>query len=218
MTVRQAALTALATGLLAAPAPAAGATIAVDHDCYVQSTPGQPSAIGANGSGYTPNATATVVLSGTTSSVPTDINGNFTTMLAAPATGLAHPGARQYSLTATDDTTAAAATTTVNVTRPGVDGVPSRSKPHARIMWNIAGFPGQKAIYGHWRFGGKTRSNHRMGRPQGPCGVLHARARQIEAKRIRFGMWTVQFDFNRTFDRFAAPRASLKIRVTKTFG
>jgi len=218
MIARQAALTVLAAALLAAPAGASGATIAVDHDCYVESTPGQTSAITANGSGYTPSASATLVLNGTANSVPTDINGNFTTMLAAPSTKLVHPGAQQYSLTATDDTTAAAATTAVHVTKPGVDGVPSRSKPHARITWNIAGFPGQKAIYGHWRFGGKTRANHRMGHPHGPCGVLHARARQVEAKRIRFGMWTVQFDFNRAFDRFAAPRASLKIRVTKTFG
>ena len=45
MTARHAVLTALAIGLLSAPAAASGATIAVDHDCYVQSTASQRSAI-----------------------------------------------------------------------------------------------------------------------------------------------------------------------------
>jgi hypothetical protein len=56
-----------------------------------------------------------------------------------------------------------------------------------------------------------------MGMPRGPCGVLHVRARQIPAKRLRFGIWLVQFDLNRVFDRHAVPRATLKIKVSRTF-
>src|SRR4051794_7471037 len=119
MIARQAALTVLAAALLAAPAGASGATIAVDHDCYVESTPGQTSAITANGSGYTPTASATRALNGPANSVPPDINGNSPTMLAAPSTKLVPPGAQQYPPPATDDTRAAAATTAVNVTKPG---------------------------------------------------------------------------------------------------
>jgi hypothetical protein len=56
-----------------------------------------------------------------------------------------------------------------------------------------------------------------MGVPQGPCGVLKAKARQIEAGKVRFGTWTVQFDFNRVFDKHAAPRVTVKIAVYHTF-
>jgi hypothetical protein len=98
-----------------------------------------------------------------------------------------------------------------------VGGESFGAKPHSRITWYFGGFPSQKAIYGHWRFGGRTRGNHRMGRPQGPCGVLTAKARQIEAGRIRFGTWTVQFDHNRGYDAHAAPRVIVRINVYRTF-
>lgn len=210
MTGRCAALAVAAA--LCAPAGAAAATVAVDQDCYAENV----GTIAIVGTGYTPSSTATVVLGAASTTVPTDENGSFSTSLAPPMTSLPHPGAEQLSLTATD-AVGVAATTPVNVVKPGVDGVPSTSKPHARITWNIAGFPGTKAIYGHWRFRGKTRADHRMGIPKGPCGVLHVKARQIAAKRVLYGTWLVQFDFNRHFDRHAAPRASLKIKVFRTF-
>ena len=56
-----------------------------------------------------------------------------------------------------------------------------------------------------------------MGQPQGPCGVLKVRARQIEASKIRFGKWTVQFDHNRGYDKLAKPRVTVVINVYRTF-
>jgi hypothetical protein len=195
-----------------APASASAADVAVDQPCYAEGR-----TITAAGSGYTPNSSATLTLDGTTYSADTDATGSFSTTLSAPETALKHPGAQQYTLSARDVDSGAETNTTINVAKTGVDGFPGQSKPHKRITWNIAGFPGQKAIYGHWRFGGKTRANHRMGVPKGPCGVLRVKARQIEASKIRFGTWTVQFDFNRAYDKHAAPRATVKITVFRTF-
>jgi hypothetical protein len=195
-----------------APASASAADVAVDQPCYAEGR-----TITAAGSGYTPNSTATLTLDGTTYSADTDATGSFSTTLSAPKTALKHPGAQQYTLSARDVDSGADTNTTINVAKTGVDGFPGQSKPHKRITWNIAGLPGQKAIYGHWRFGGKTRANHRMGVPKGPCGVLRVKARQIEASKIRFGTWTVQFDFNRVYDKHAAPRATVKITVFRTF-
>jgi hypothetical protein len=195
-----------------APASASAADVTVDQSCYVEQ-----GTMVVSGSGYTPNSIATVTVGGTTYSADTDATGAFSTTLSAPSTSLKHPGAQQFPLTAHDVDTNVDTNTTVNVAKVGVDGVPSKSKPHKRITWNIAGFPGQKALYGHWRFGGKTRANHRMGVPQGPCGVLRVKARQIEADRVRFGTWTVQFDHNRVYDKHALPRYVLKIVVYRTF-
>jgi hypothetical protein len=206
-------LTALVTAVLSAPASASAAAIEVDQDCYQEGGP-----IKVTGAAFTPNSIATFTIGGTTSSADTDETGAFAGSIDAPFTTLKHPGAQTVTLTSRDTATGEELSLPVNVAKIGVDAVPAQSKPHKRITWNIAGFPSQKALYGHWRFGGRTRANHRMGVPQGPCGVLHVKARQIEAKRIRFGLWTVQFDHNRRYDKHARPSVAVRIRVFRTFG
>src|SRR3954451_3919880 len=119
-----------------APAGASAADVAVAHDCYAQ---GRTMAV--SGSGYTPNSTATVSVAGATYSTTTDETGVLTTSLPAPQTRLNHHGALSFTLTAHDVAAGTDATTTINVAYVGVDGVPSRSRPHKRITWNIAGFP-----------------------------------------------------------------------------
>lgn len=213
MTAKHAALLALVGGVLAAPASASAAAITVNQQCYAESH-----AITISGSGFTPNATASVSGGGISAAATTDATGSFTTTAVAPLTTLKHPGAQQITLTATDDSIGqAVATTQVNVAKLGVDGVPARSRPHRRITWNIAGFIGGKAVYGHWRFKGKTRANHRMGVPRGPCGVLKVKARQIEARKVRFGRWKVQFDFKKRYSKTSSPRAIVSITVFRTF-
>jgi hypothetical protein len=214
MKAKIAAFAAVVAGVLAAPAGASAAAITADQQCY----PEKEGAVTIAGSGFTPNATASVTGGAISVSAPTDATGSFTTTFAAPATTLKHPGAQTMTLTGADDATGqAVATTQINVAKRGVDGVPARSRPHKRITWNLAGFVGGAAVYGHWRFKGKTRANHRMGVPSGPCGVLKTKARQIEASKLRFGLWTVQFDFNKTFKADATPRASVAINIFRTF-
>ena len=195
-----------------APASASAVDVTVDQPCYAENA-----SIGAAGSGYTPSSIATLTLDGTTSSADTDATGAFSTTLTAPTTSLEHPGAAQYTLSTRDVDSGAETSTTIMVAKVGVDAFPLTAKPHARITWFFGGLPSQKAIYGHWRFGGKTRANHRMGQPQGPCGVLKVKARQIEARKIRFGKWTVQFDHNRGYDKLAKPRVKVTINVFRTF-
>jgi hypothetical protein len=111
MTARYAVFAALATAMLSAPASAPAAAIEVDQGCYVEKV----SAIMVTGSGYTPNSTASVTLAGTTAGVSTDETGAFTASLKAPTTSLELPGVEPMTLTGTDDTTGAAATTAVNI-------------------------------------------------------------------------------------------------------
>jgi hypothetical protein len=195
-----------------APASASAADVTVNQECYAEN-----GSIRVDGSGYSPNSIATLTLDGTTSSADTDATGTFSTVLTAPVTSLEHPGAARYTLSTRDVDSGAETSTTIMVAKVGVDAFPLTAKPHARITWFFGGLPSQKAIYGHWRFGGKTRANHRMGQPQGPCGVLKVKARQIEARKIRFGKWTVQFDHNRGYDKLAKPRVKVTINVFRTF-
>jgi hypothetical protein len=212
MTAKPAALAAVVAGVLAGPAGASAAAITLDQQCYAEQ-----GAITIAGSGFTPNTTASVNGGAITASAATDATGSFTAKVVAPATTLKHPGAQTMTLTATDGATGqAVATTQINIAKLGVDGFPARSKPHKLITWNLAGFVGGRPVYGHWRFKGKTRGNHRMGVPTGPCGVLKAKARQIEAGNLRFGLWKVQFDFNKTFKANTTPRATVAITIFRT--
>jgi hypothetical protein len=213
MRAKPAALAAVVAGVLVAPAGASAAAITLDQQCYPENT-----TVTVAGSGFTPNAAASVSGGSISFTAATDATGSFVATVTAPATTLKHPGAEAVTLTATDNATGqAVATTQLNIAKRGVDGVPSRSKPHKRITWNLSGFVGGKAVYGHWRFKGKTRANHRMGVPAGPCGVLKTKARQIEANTVRFGLWTVQFDFNKTFVADTTPRATVQITIFRTF-
>lgn len=199
--------------VLGAPAGASAADATVDAGCYAENTP-----VKVTGSGYTPNSIATLTLDGTTSSVDTDASGEFSATLTAPLTTVKHHVVQQFALGTRDVDTGADTNTMINVVKIGVDTVPEVAKPHSRLTWYFSGYPSQKALYGHWRFGGKTRANRRMGQPQGPCGVLKVRARMIPTKRIRFGRWTVQFDHNRTYDKHAQPKLVLPITIYRTFG
>jgi hypothetical protein len=211
MKATHAVLAALVGGALAAPAAASAAALSVDQQCFSES-----SDITLTGSGFTPNATVTLTLDGTTSAVDSDAMGAFVTTLTAPSLSLKHPGARQVTISARDTASGEELATPVNVAKLGVDAFPVRSRPHKRITWYITGFVG-RAVYGHWRFKGKTRANHRMGVPKGPCGVLKVKARQIEAGRVRFGLWTVQFDFNKHYKPGASPRTAVTVNVFATF-
>jgi hypothetical protein len=211
MKAKHAVLAAFAVGALAAPATASAAAVSVNQQCFAEN-----SDITLTGSGFTPNAIVTLTLDGTTSSVDSDATGAFVTTLTAPSLALKHPGAQQVTIGVRDTTSGEELSTPVDVAKAGVDAFPARARPHKRITWYITGFVG-RAVYGHWRFKGRTRADHRMGVPKGPCGVLKVKARQIEARRVRFGHWTVQFDFNKHYKPGASPRAAVTVNVFPTF-
>ena len=76
--------------------------------------------------------------------------------------------------------------------------------------WSFSGFQDtSRPIYGHFRFGGKTRANYRFGKPTGPCGLLSKRAPGIPA-RSRAGTWTIQIDQNRAYK----PNEKVALKVT----
>jgi hypothetical protein len=57
--------------------------------------------------------------------------------------------------------------------------------------------------------------NFRFGRAQGPCGTLTVRARRVPvaASRLRTGVYRLQLDTRRTYDRTTSPRRVVRFRV-----
>jgi hypothetical protein len=208
------ALAAVAGALVAVPAAAQAATIAVAPGCY-RATTAQAQPISISGSGFTPNSPVTITGGhGFSASATADAAGAFTAQGQTPYLGLVHPGTRKVTLSA-DDGQGQTAATAIDVAQYGVDLNPTSAKPRHRVTWRFAGFPANKAIYGHWRYHGHLRATKRMGKAHGVCGTLKAHSRFIEG-RLSYGTWKVTFGNKRNLP--GKDFYGFKVTVRKVFG
>jgi len=208
-------LIALAAAILA-PAAARAATLQTDAACYLEK---QPMQIAGTGFG----ALDPITLTGPQifESGAADAGGGFLISnpgVPAPLLGTVAPGTKSFTITAADGTSGASASVDVEVatfifaTSSGVKA------PNARRTWSFSGFlqkPGA-AIYGHFRHGGKTFADFRFGVPKAPCGTLRLSAPGIPVRRAAAGKWTVQVDFEKTYDTHAVPHVRLSTSVFRT--
>ena len=207
----------LATTIGAAFVPSAGAsaaTLVPDQGCYVEH-----GAVTLHGSGF--GALDLVNLSGPQvfESGNADANGGFTVTSPAPLLGTIAPGSKSFTLAATDQTTQVTASTTINVATATFATSGGVASATAKRTWTFSGLfqrPG-KPIYGHFRFGGKTRSTYRFGVPKGACGELKAKAPLIPGASPTSGKWRVQIDFEKRYSPTAKPRLSNTATVFRSF-
>ncbi len=193
--------TVLAAG--AAPAAAQAATVTVNQPCQVASF-----GLTAQLSGFTPNSTISVTGTGIFESVTADGTGSAMVAFTAPGLGTIAPGSKQFILTASDDAPAPVrAFTRFRSTNFAFGTTGGTRSPRAKRAWKFSGLTPGRPIYGHFRFNGKTRANHRFGVAKGPCGELSVRAAGIPvAGRVNTGRWTVQVDQKKIYNRTTTPR------------
>ena len=207
MLARAAVATAAA---LAAPAAAHGATLAARSACFVANAP-----VTVTGAGFTANSPVTIA-GGAFATAQADAAGNVAAQLRAPLVTAIAP--RLVTVTATDGA-GVAATASFRVIRDTlVSNAPVSGRPGETTTWRFAGFPvAGTAIYGHFRFHGRTIRNHRFGGPTGPCGALTVRARRvpIPAPRLRSGTWTLQLDQRRHYQPTGRHRV-FRFRIFRT--
>jgi hypothetical protein len=212
MQVRSAAVLAAATvTALAAPAAARAATVSVPGTCFISSQP-----IAITGSGFTPGGPVTI--SGDVfGSTVADGAGNIAASVSAPFVSTIAP--KRVAVTVTDATNPANRTGAFVPVIRGllVTNAPLSGRPRQKTTWRFAGFPPGTAIYGHYRFGGRTIKNYRFGKPVGPCGTLAVRARRVPvaAGRLHSGTWTLQLDQRRHYRRSGARRV-VRFRLFRT--
>lgn len=198
-----------ATAALIPAAAANAGTVTLDRPCY---TPGSP--ILATGAGFSPTTQLTLGGTETFPPVTSDATGGFQVPLVAPPTGTT--GARAsdvvtQTLTITDPVNPALnAALDYDLANFAVDRGTARNPSTVR-RWYFSGFPTGQAIYGHFRFRGKTAANYRFGVASGPCGLLNKRAPGIPGK-IRTGTWTLQIDSHKTYSAKTQP--SLRGQIT----
>jgi hypothetical protein len=213
-TTRIALVAACGATLLAVAAPAGAATLVADKGCYVAEGVMQLA-----GSGFGASAPVTVAGEQIGLSGNAGPDGAFSATVKAPLLGTIKPATKRFTVTATDATTNTTASVEVNVANAVFSTSTGFKSPKAKRTWKFSGLfqnPG-KPIFGHFRHGGKTYANYRFGVPTGPCGTLTRKAPGIPGSSVPSGKWTVQIDFERSYDPKAAPRLTGSTTVFKTF-
>ena len=74
------------------------------------------------------------------------------------------------------------------------------------------GFIGTNA-YGHYVRRNKLRKTVRLGAPQGPCGRIDVKRRQIPIDEPAFGRWTLQVDNHKEYS--ASPAGVLMTLIIR---
>ena len=208
MKVRSAAVLAAAAVALAAPAAARAATITASGTCFVSSRK-----IAITGAGFTAGSQVRIG-GGVFGSALADGAGNISTTVSAPAVSTIAP--KRVAITASDGTNSGGATVSI-IRDVLVTNAPLSGRPRQKTTWHFAGFPSGTAIYGHFRWHGRTIKNYRFGRPTGPCGTLSVRARRIPvpASSLHSGTWTLQLDQRHQYSRSGARRV-ITFRLFRT--
>lgn len=210
MKLRIAAAAGVAAALVA-PGAAHASVIAVQGGCFVSGAP-----VPVTGSGFTPGATVSIG-GGAFGSTVADAAGNFAATVSAPSVSTVAP--RTIAITATDSAAPANASGIrfAVIARVFNTNAPLNGRPRQKTTWRFSGFPAGTAIYGHYRYGGRTMKNYRFGKPTGACGTLTVRARRmpLPSSRIRSGTWTLQLDQRRHYRR-SGPRRVVRFRIIRT--
>jgi hypothetical protein len=211
MKVRFAATALVAGAALAAPAAADASGIAVQGACFVTGAP-----VPITGFGFTAGAPVSIGGDAFGSTVA-DPSGNIAASVSAPFVTTVAP--KTITISATDGANPAnvAGAQFPVIARIFNTNAPLNGRPRQKTTWRFAGFPAGTAIFGHFRFHGRTMKNYRFGKPTGACGTLTVRARRMPmpASRIRRGSWTLQLDQRRHYRRSGARRV-IRFTIIRT--
>jgi hypothetical protein len=216
-------LAASSTSFLVFAAPAGAATVATDA-CVRTVSGASLMNMPITGAGFTPGGRVTVRYSTRTNlepiyltAVTADAAGNFMTTVTPPLFAKMATQEQTFNLGAFDDTTPALVATTMwKQVRVAYTTNPPTGKPTRRATHTVRGFPVGKATYLHFRFGGKTRRNVRLGVTSAPCGKV-SRRMDLLPTRSRPGIWTVYVDQAKAYHRGTSPQLKYTFRITRTF-
>jgi hypothetical protein len=202
---------AAATLSLAAPVPAAAATLTTSPPkaCY-----GTGDSVSFSGSGFTPGGLVDFTRDGRTvsgSPIPTQPDGSFHEGLA-----VVQPRGREVrTYTATDrQQPASTASTQVTVSELDVRMRPGSGPAAALRTIAAKGFTTGRTLWAHVAFRGSVRSV-RIGRLRGACGRLRSRRRLFRAD-APLGRRLIHFDTVRRFrKRGVAQRISFEFDIVR---
>jgi hypothetical protein len=216
------ALAATVLLLLAAAAPAQAA-VSMDalKPCYVSDgdAPEKREKIVVHATGFTPLAALTLAIDGApVATGMADAFGVANAEVPAPFQGR---GERPFTLSVVENLNPVnLAVATSRVTNLGVTLRPNPARAARRVRFSGRGFTNDAPVFGHYVFGGKLRKTVRFVRRSTlPCGVFHARRKQIPIRRPATGDWLLQVDQQRRYAKqpVTSNLQRVIIRVRETF-
>ena len=195
--------------LLATPAVSAAATLDAGKSCYFNNSLARLS-----GSGFAPDSQIVFRANGQriNSSTASDSAGNFLVNYDPRHTNTE----RKVVLRATD-AAGTSASVTIWVTRKRRVTADPRRSSNVRTweaVLSLFGF-GHGRAYIHYRNPkGKLKKTVRLGRLRGPCGRLKTDERRVMPfDDPAFGIWHLQFDTHRRFDKDRKRKRVIPVKV-----
>jgi hypothetical protein len=217
--VRLLVLTSLMLLGFAAPASAAP-TMDPLKPCYATDgdAPAERETVHVEATGFTPAAHVDLLIDNQIQDTgQANINGVVMADVPAPFQGI---GQRPFTVTLQEqENTANFVTQSSLVTNLSVTLRPKRARPSHKVRFSGRGFTKDRPVFGHYVFGGKVRKTVRLAQqPVQPCGIFHAKRRQIPVRRPAVGDWILQVDQQRHYaPRPASNMQLVIIRVAQTF-
>ena len=200
----------LAVGLvLAVPGAAAAATLEAGKSCYFNDDLARLS-----GSGFAPNDQITFTVNGTriNQTVTSDDTGAVLVRYDPPRAETE----RRLVIRATDSEDTTARTTIYATARRRVTANPDSSTNVRtwRAVMRLFGFGRGKAFIHYVNPDGNHKKTVGLGRLQGPCGRLKTDKRRVMPfDDPQFGVWRLQFDVRRRYDRDTERKRVIPVRV-----
>jgi len=174
------------------------------------------------GSGFSPNGLVTVRTSTRSNPAPrnlttvqADATGSFRSNVAPPSFNSDDTLQESFNLIATDTNPATTATARFRQVRFGFDANPSTGRPGRKVTYTARGFLPDRPVYAHFRFGGKTRRNVKIGVATSPCGIVSKKMRLLPTK-TRFGQWTIYMDQAPTYSKSTLLQAKGSLFIRRT--
>jgi len=175
------------------------------------------------GSGFSPNSLVRIRTSTRSKPAPKDLtavradaSGSFRSNVAPPAFNSDDTLQESFNLLATDPANpTSTATAKFRQVRFGFDADPSTGRPSRRVTYTARGFLPGRTVYAHFRFGGKTRRNVKIGAATSPCGIVAKKMRLLPTK-TRFGRWTVYMDQSPTYSKTTLLQAKGTLFIRRT--
>lgn len=211
-------LVAAALAVLAAAPASAQSTLADLKPCYIAAQKDQTEPVLVDGAGFTPAKDVVIYVDEIEAQKATaDLGGRVLGTVDAP---FIEEGERPFTVRVSEISDVGvvnSVTKTSRVTRLSVTQTPSRAQTRERVRFRGRGFTDlSQPVYAHYVFAGKSQKTVRLGLPSGPCGLFSVKRKQFPFKNSpRRGVWTIQFDQQRTYDPKAQVRFSLTVRVSK---
>jgi hypothetical protein len=174
------------------PQAAQAVTLDALKPCYrsVDETTREP--VHVVGHDFTPGSQVAVTIDGATTQAFANKDGVVEGDVQAPFQA---KGERAFTLTLVEaDKPANTVGVTGRVTALAMRLKPAKAKPSKKVRFIGRGFTDGTVVYGHYVRAGKLRKTVALGTPQGPCGTLDVKRRQIPISKPKTGRWTLQVD------------------------